>query len=448
MSSIFTSTRPMRMFVFGLLPVAVIIAATVAGMIAMQAGQKKPERNDEQDKGLVVFATQAERSDITLSVSAQGETRPRSQITLTPQVTGRITYVSPNFIDGGYFEQGEVLLRIDDADYRLAVTRAEGQVAQARSALERERAESEIARRDWEELGEGPASSLTLREPQLAEARAQLAAAEASLADARLALERTEIVAPFTGRVRQKSADIGQYVSPGSSGSLGSIYATDIFEIRLPLTDQELALVGLPVAFSAESIESGAPVTLKGRVSGAEREWEGRIMRTDSVIDPRTRVIYAVAEVRDPFGEGSANGVPLPVGLFVTAEVAGRTIENAVELPRQALRGTSQVYIANLDGTLAIRDVEVANTDRKSVIVASGVEAGDYVITSALLSAQEDMRIDVYDAETNELLFPIPEENEEGEQDGEHAESDEDADEDDDSEQVLVEASSQNDGDG
>lgn len=405
-----------RILAYGVAPIGGVVILFLALIALINAFKPQPQRNDDPDKGMAVFATRAEMRDVELAISAQGEARPRREINLAPQVAGRITYISPNFIDGGFFEEGEVLLRIDPTDYEYAVTRSEGQVAQARSALQREQAEAELARRDWEELGQGPASALTLREPQLAEARAQLAAAEASLDDARLALSRTEIAAPFTGRVRRKGADLGQYVSPSGAGSLGEIYATDIIEVRLPLTDSELAQMNLPIAFTAETPEEGAPVTLHGRVLGLERTWNGSIMRTDSVIDARTRVIFATAEVQDPFGAGADEfGVPLPVGLFVRADIAGRTIEDGIVLPRDALNGADTVYVANLDGTLTVRTVNVVNTDRTSMVINAGVADGEYVVTSRILAPQECMRIRVFDR-SSALLFPVekPEEDEAG----------------------------------
>lgn len=402
-----SGSRTGRILVYGVAPLLGVVVACGVLMGLVGAMAPKPETNDDPEKGLAVFATKATTQDVPLTISAQGEARPRREISLTAEVAGRITYLSPNFIDGGLFERGEVLMRIDPTNYELAVTQAEGQVAQAQSALQRERAESEIARRDWEELGQGPASALTLRQPQLAEARAQLAAAEARLADARVSLDRTEIVAPFDGRVRRKAIDIGQYVAPGGT-NLGDIYATDIIEVRLPLTDAELAQVDLPVAFTASTPDEGAPVTLTGTVLGRDRVWQGAIMRTDSVIDARTRVIYAVAEVQDPYGTGtSADGVPLPVGLFVRADIAGRTIEDAIVLPRDALKGTDTMYVANEEGTLSMRKVLVANTDRTSVVITDGIASGEHVITSSVLAARDCMRIQVYNA-NNELLFPVP----------------------------------------
>lgn len=193
-----------RLLIIGL-PVAVL-AAFIFLYIVLAAAAPQPERAEIVARPSAVFVTEAALSPVQLSVTTQGEVTPLTEIDLTAQVSGRITYVNPNFVDGGFFEAGEVLVRLEDADYRLAVTRAEALVAQSRQALVREQAESELAREEWESLGDGEASALTLREPQMAEARAQLASAQATLDEARLNLSRTRITAPFEGRVRAKNA--------------------------------------------------------------------------------------------------------------------------------------------------------------------------------------------------------------------------------------------------
>ncbi|WP_019959933.1 efflux RND transporter periplasmic adaptor subunit [Woodsholea maritima] len=378
-----------RLLIVGL-PVA-IIAGFIFLFIVMATLAPKPEKADARPRPVAVFVAEAEREPVALTVSSQGEARPLTEISLVPQVAGRIAYVNPNFVQGGFFEANEVLVRIEDADYRLAVTRAEASVAQARQALIREEAESELARQEWESLGEGEASTLTLREPQLAEARAQLAAAEASLQEARLNLSRTRIFAPFAGRVRSKSADLGQYVGPGAE--LGQIFSSDTIEIRLPLTDNQLALLGIPVAFMESEARPGPSVTLSAILAGQERHWQARLVRTDSSIDPQTRVLYAIAQLNDPYGAGADNGTPLPVGMFVNAQIEGRTLDNSIRLPRSALRGENNVYVAEQGGRLSIRTVAVVTSNHEYVILTSGVSDGDMVITSPVRSATNGMPI-------------------------------------------------------
>ena len=347
------------------------------------------------------------------------------QISLLPQVSGRIVYVNPNFIEGGFFEAGETLIRIDDADYLLAVTRAQAQVAQAQQSLVREQAEADLAAAEWEQLGEGQASSLTLREPQLAQARASLAAAQAQLQEARLNLQRTRISAPFEGRVRAKSADLGQFVSPGVP--LGEVFATDAVQIRLPLNDDELSMLNIPVAFQATEDNPGPQVRISATLAGQYREWQAELVRTDSSIDTQTRVLYGIARVDDPYGAAAeAGGSPLPVGLFVDAEIEGRTVSDAYVLPRSALRGSSTVYVAEEGGLLSVRNVSVITSSPERLVVSGGVTTDDMVVTSPIRAASDGMRIRTFDQDgelVEERSATLPTGDDEDEDNGDEAAS-------------------------
>ena len=400
-----------RLMLF-MVPVGVIVGF-VALFAVLGATAPQPERAEPEARPSAVFVVEAAPSSVQLHVRTQGEVVARTEIDLIAQVSGRIAYVNPNFVQGGFFDAGETLVRLESADYQLAVTRAEAQVAQARQGLIREQAEADLALEEWESLGSGQASALTLRQPQLAQAEAQLNAAEAGLAEARLNLSRTRISAPFAGRVRGKNADIGQFISPGTP--LGRVFATDRVEVRLPLTDSELTTLGLPLAFQASEEQPGPRVELFANVSGEQRTWIGEIVRTDSAIDRQTRTMSAIIEVDDPYGAAAeAAGAPLVVGLFVSADVIGQAIDYAYALPRSALRGANEMYIANLDGTLSIRNVTVADSSAERVIVTSGINVGERVVTSPLRAAAEGMLIRALD-QNGDPLDPEPEDDAEDE---------------------------------
>ncbi len=344
-------------------------------------------------KATPVVVAEAQSERVRLSVSAQGEARPRTQINLTSQVSGKINYVSPQFIEGGAFEEGDVLVRIEPAEFEFRVVQARANVAQARNRFASEEAEARIARKDWEELGQGEGSALALREPQMAEAEAALASARAILREAELQLERTTIRAPFKGRVQTQLANLGQFVRPGDN--LGEIFSSDVMEVALPLTDSELGELGLTIGFRNDANNPGPDVKLTALVAGEPRVWRGRIAHTDSGYDRQTRVLFAYAEVDDPYGAGADNGAPLAAGLFVTAEIQGREIDNSVVVPRAALRGNDQVFVARDDDTLEIRKVAVASSDRNRAILIGGVEPGERVITSPVRGAADGIEIAV-----------------------------------------------------
>ncbi|MFQ5563279.1 MAG: efflux RND transporter periplasmic adaptor subunit [Parvularculaceae bacterium] len=364
------------------------------GLLIALMGALRPEieRQEPVITPPTVFYTVAEEQSVTLDVYAQGEVRPRTDITLTPQVSGRIVRVSDKFVNGGAFDKGDLLVKIEDADYRLAVTSAKALVAQAEEALRREEAESTLAQRDWEELGEqGEPSALTLRLPQLAQARARYEAARADLRVAELNLERTSIRAPFKGRVRSRQTGEGQYVSPGLQ--LGTIFSTDIAEIRLSLTDSDLAKLGLPIAFVESEDNPGPEVTLTATVAGREHVWRGRIARGEGAINPATRQTAAIAVVDDPYGEGADDGTPLAIGLYVSARIRGKPYDGAIVLPSAALHGRDGVYVIADDGALERRTVSVVSSARDSVTIIAGVSPGERVVTSPLRGAGEGDKV-------------------------------------------------------
>jgi len=339
-----------------------------------------------------VFYQTAEPQSLTLDVYAQGEVRPRTDINLTAEVAGRIVKTSDLFVSGGAFEKGDLLVKIEDADYRATVAGANARVAQSEELLRREEAESDLARKDYEALGrESDPSELTLRMPQLAQARAAYAAAKADLTAASLNLQRTEIRAPFKGRVRERSAGIGQFISPGAP--IGRIFSTDVAEIRFPMTDADLAKLGLPIAFVETKEAPGPEAILSATIAGEYREWRARIARTDGAIDAATRQISVIAVVDDPYGAGASEGTPLPMGLFVDARIQGQPIDNAIVMPRSALYGRNTVYVIKPDNTLDARSVSVVSADKDTITISGGVAAGDKIVSSPLRGAKAGDRV-------------------------------------------------------
>jgi RND family efflux transporter MFP subunit len=379
-----------KRILFLALPVFVLIGS-VGGFVAMGALKPAPEEKAEIIEALPVLTTVARSEPVSIKVHGQGEVKARSEVMLASEISGRVAYVSPKFLAGGQFERGETLVRLESREYELGIVQAEAAVAQAHTALLQEISEGQIASQGAQQLGLDQVSDLTLRYPQRAQAEAQLASAQARLDDTRLQLSRTRIVAPFTGRVREKSVNIGAYVSPGAR--LGEIYASDVVDIAIALTDSDLANLGLGIGFSETQDVQGPPVTLSAIVAGESHTWSGRITRTDSGFDPETRVLFAYVEVQDPYGKGADNGTPLATGLFVDAEIDGRTLADSVVLPRTALRGKDNVYVAREDDTLDIRPVEVAFSERERLILTSGISAGERVVTSPVRAASDGMKI-------------------------------------------------------
>jgi RND family efflux transporter MFP subunit len=372
-----------------LAPIGVIVGV-FAIMGVLDATKPKPEKKDQGPGAVAVQIADVQSRETRLSITVQGQATPRTQAALAAQVAGRIVSVDPAFAAGGAFRKGQALARIDDADYRLAVIRARAQVAQAREAVAREEAESDLARRDWEALGQGQkASPLALREPQLAQAKASYDAAQAQLRGAELDLERTSIRAPFDGRVRAKRANVGDYVGPGAV--VAEVFATDVMEIRVPLADNDLALLQMPVGFNASAQGSGAEAHLTAPVAGQERRWEGRLVRTEAAVDAQTRLVYGTVEVREPFSPRLA--APLAPGLFVTAHIDGAKTETFAAAPRSALKRNEFIYVVTAQNTIDIRTVRAAQTTGDEVYFRNGVKPGERVVVSHLPSPRQGMKV-------------------------------------------------------
>ncbi len=357
-----------------LLPLLILLLGAAVIWYLMST-RPEVKRHPKKHRTPVVEVVTLQPTDYPIRIASQGTVEPHTQTTLVAEVRGKVTSIADGFRAGGFFDRGDVLIRIDDRDYRNALTIAEADLAKAKVALDQEQARAEQARLDWERLGGGePPSDLVLRKPQLASARAAVAAAEARLAQARLDLERTRLKAPYAGRVLEKQADIGQFVTPGTP--LGTIYAIDYLEVELPLSERDLAELNLPLARPGRAeLPAGPAVSLQsGGVS-----WNGRIVRATGAVDTRTRQQYVVARVDDPYG---GKGPPLQLGQFVTAEIAGRKLENVFVLPRAAVGPGNRIAIVDDGGKLRRLTIAPVWESRNEVVVAEGLSPGMRLVTS------------------------------------------------------------------
>lgn len=371
-------------------PVLVVLAG-IAAVQALVATKPPPEKKEDSLRLVSLYVDEVKADTVTLAVETQGEVRPKTEIDLVPQVEGRVVYVADEMAEGAEFDPDTVLIKIDDTDYKLAVIHAEARVAEAKTNLERELANAQIKRDEWKvKRTDKEPTPFALNEPQVAEARAKILSAEAELAEARLALARTEIKVPFRGRVREKNVGLGQYLVPGAP--IGRVFSTDTIEIRLPLTDSQLFELELPLGFVAE--DHNAPVvTLSANAGNRRNTWQGHIVRTQAAVDEQTRLIYAFAEVDDPYGFSADSNMPLAVGLFVTARIESTNQRFAYTIPRDALRNDDEVYIITDEELLEIRKVDVMSTSEERVLLAGGVTEGEQVVTSTIPAAVDGMRV-------------------------------------------------------
>ncbi|MEH6470737.1 MAG: efflux RND transporter periplasmic adaptor subunit [Halopseudomonas sp.] len=355
----------------------------------------KPEPTRAAPKGQKaqrVDALRLQPEAFQVELSSYGVVKPRTESQLVAQAAGQVVKVSERFREGAFFEAGDVLLRIDDRDYKASVEVAEAVLTQARAKLKEEKARADQALRDWKRLGQGDASELVLREPQLASAQAAIASAKAQLSTARLNLERTQITAPYAGRILEKLVDQGQVVNGGTA--LASIYAVDYVEVRLPLNNRQLEFVELPEQYRGGEFTSQRlpSVTLSAQVGRNRYQWQGKVVRVEGAIDSRSRQLFVVAQVEDPYSLGPQGNPPLKVGQFVEAQIQGRLLDSVFILPRIAVSQDQRVLMIEQD-ILVARSLEPLWSDDQYVIVAQGLEEGEVLNLTPLGASANGARV-------------------------------------------------------
>lgn len=390
-----TSLKP---FLIG----AGILAVGVIGLLALVALRTEAPRIDPPRQSPLVMTIKPTAQEGHLAVRGNGTVRPIHEIDLIAEVAGKVVSVSDALVSGGFFQQGDTLLQIDPADYENAVSVAEAEVTQRHFELLMAQQEVEVAREEWARLerrtgvNRSPDStalgSLVFKEPQRKAAVALLKSAEARLDDAQTRLARTRITAPFTGRVRAKIADIGQYVGPGQA--VASIYSADAVEIVVPLSSRDAALLAdLWTPESRRGRGPRLPATVTVDFGGQRYEWEGSVERIEGALNEATRTVNVVVRVAHPY-QTKAGWPPLMVGTFTTVILQGMALDRYYVLPRDALREGDTVWVVE-DEILYVRPVEVIQEVDEEIYVTSGITENDAVVTSTLSVMTDGMSVRV-----------------------------------------------------
>ena len=370
-----------------IITVAIILFAGAIAYV-LQATAPKPEQIEPKEASTTIRVLRAHKEDIQLEVSSQGNVLPRTQSELIPEVSGRVKWKSANLVPGGFFKKDELLLSIDDRDYR-------SNVARSQAGITRAKAEDEHARFELKRLQELVKDKLTSQATLETALRSQRIA-EAVLLEARIALEqaqrdlwRTEIRAPYDGLVRSEKVDLGQFISRGQS--FASIYSSDSVEVRLPVADRQLAYLDLPLGYRGELSDELAPeVILYTTYGGQHYEWIGKLVRTEAEIDSKSRMVNAIVRVEN---DSESQQPPLPIGLFVSASIKGKTVKNIISLPRAALRNQHQVLVVDKDNRLRYRSVEIMRFEKDNVIISAGIEDGEVINISPIQTVIDGMRV-------------------------------------------------------
>ncbi|MEL7311336.1 MAG: efflux RND transporter periplasmic adaptor subunit [Pseudomonadota bacterium] len=367
----------------GLIGVARIISANPP---------EAPRRGGNAGPALVVETVTLDPQSYDVRLQSYGTVQPRTQSQLVSQVSGQIVAIDPAFREGGVFSRGDVLVRIDARDFAADVDIARASLLDAEQTLAEAEARAEQALVDWQALGnEGEPPALVARIPQLRAAEARVASAQATLTKAELSLERATIRAPFDGRVLTQLADVGQVVAPNTP--LGEIYATDSVEVRLPLRDRDLPFVDLPTQRATADTEGGEVVLTS--TLGDHATWQARLVRTEGAIDQTARQLHVIAQLVDI--DESSRATPITIGQYVTAEIEGKTIADALVVPNEVLSQGTYLFVVD-DNILNRRKVDVLWQNDTESIVAGGVRGGEQVVTTQLGQVTTGTRVQVLNA--------------------------------------------------
>lgn len=386
-----------------IIPIAVIIA-TILIVMFIKGNPPEANRFGAPPKASINVAVQMlQPQNYQVMVESYGTVKPRTQSLLVAQASGLIINISDDFREGGFFKKGAVLIQLDDRDYQAEVKSAQANLLTAKQGLLEEQARGQQAITDWQRLGnDKPASSLVLREPQLAAAQAQVLSAQATLEKAKLNLERTQIIAPFAGRVLSRNVDLGQVVS--NNTQLATIYAIDSVEIRLPIKNKDLPFINLPEQYrDGAKNQAGSVIKFSSDLVG-EQTWQGQLARTEGAIDESAQQLYVVAKINDPYKATQSNQYPIKIGQYVKAQITGKTVSDALIIANSTIYQGSYVYIVE-QGVLKRKDITLAWQNAAFAMIKTGLKAGDKLVITPLGQVSSGTQVNIL-GEDNKATKP------------------------------------------
>ena len=369
-------------------PLFILLGAFALSYLLWLLGQVQPDPVEEAPAPDVIVEILTPE-DFQIKISSNGTTTPLTQTVLTAEVGGEVIYRSKKFSEGSSVIEGEILAKIDDTDLQLQYKNALLQLANAEVQYSLQLAEAEVAKQAWEKMGDGIASDLTLKKPQLKQAEALLAVAKAQVSSAEKKLDKTEIVAPYAGRIQNVNIDLGTTIIPGQP--VGALYTSSEIEVTLAVKDNDLQFLSIPMDGRKLDPSEQALVEIKSFYKGKNQTWIGRLERVDGVIDPITRMINLIAVFKNDFIE--IDKPNLPIGLFVEAQIDGIKLKDIFSIPVNAISQNNEVYIVNNDNELVSIKLPILKKYSDFVIVKDGLKAGERIVTSKLSTASNGIKV-------------------------------------------------------
>ena len=369
-------------------PLFILLGAFALSYLLWFLGQVQPDPVEELPPPDVIIEILTPK-DFQVQISSNGTTTPLTQTVLTAEVGGEVIYRSKKFAEGASVIEGEILAKIDDTDLQLQYKNALLQLANAEVQYSLQLAEAEVAKEAWDKIGDGVASDLTLKKPQLKQAEAFLEVAKAQVSSAAKKLNKTEIIAPYAGRIQNVNIDLGTTIIPGQP--VGAMYTSSEIEITLAVKDNDLQFLSIPMDGRKLNPSEQASVVIESFYKGKNQSWKGKLERVDGVIDPVTRMINLIAVFKNDFIE--IDKPNLPIGLFVEAKIDGITLKNIFEIPINSISEDNEVYIIDKDNQLELRELTILKKYSEFVIIKDGLKAGERLVTSKLSTASDGIKV-------------------------------------------------------
>ena len=369
-------------------PLFILLGAFALSYLLWFLGQVQPDPVEELPPPDVIVEILTPK-DFQVQISSNGTTTPLTQTVLTAEVGGEVIYRSKKFAEGASVIEGEILAKIDDTDLQLQYKNALLQLANAEVQYSLQLAEAEVAKEAWDKIGDGVASDLTLKKPQLKQAEAFLEVAKAQVSSAAKKLNKTEIIAPYAGRIQNVNIDLGTTIIPGQP--VGAMYTSSEIEITLAVKDNDLQFLSIPMDGRKLNPSEQASVVIESFYKGKNQSWKGKLERVDGVIDPVTRMINLIAVFKNDFIE--IDKPNLPIGLFVEAKIDGITLKNIFEIPINSISEDNEVYIIDKDNQLELRELTILKKYSEFVIIKDGLKAGERLVTSKLSTASDGIKV-------------------------------------------------------
>ena len=369
-------------------PLFILLGAFALSYLLWFLGQVQPDPVEELPPPDVIVEILTPK-DFQVQISSNGTTTPLTQTVLTAEVGGEVIYRSKKFAEGASVIEGEILAKIDDTDLQLQYKNALLQLANAEVQYSLQLAEAEVAKEAWDKIGDGVASDLTLKKPQLKQAEAFLEVAKAQVSSAAKKLNKTEIIAPYAGRIQNVNIDLGTTIIPGQP--VGAMYTSSEIEITLAVKDNDLQFLSIPMDGRKLNPSEQASVVIESFYKGKTQSWKGKLERVDGVIDPVTRMINLIAVFKNDFIESDKPN--LPIGLFVEAKIDGITLKNIFEIPINSISEDNEVYIVDKDNQLELRELTILKKYSEFVIIKDGLKAGERLVTSKLSTASDGIKV-------------------------------------------------------